>query len=869
MTTGDRRLSFPTHMIKLTSSLVAGVVLSGLCAGTSLSAQDFVIANHGIAYPEPAVPAGPAVAPPPKWLGEDATPHDHREGLPPVPVGNGTLPQPASPETRPFGANPAAPCDLLFFQNSVVKPSGASTSLVGEPSVAQVHDTALQTGNWYAARSIDSGETWSYISPYTTFSATDGGFCCDQRAIYVPSQDITVWLLQYSYSSTTQQGGQRIAIANGRADLQAGSSGSWHSYYFDPLNFGRPAGEWLDFPDIAYSSGFLYCASNIFNAASAYTDSVVWRIPLSELAAGGTVNYSYARSSSGLSGASYRLTQNATSTMYFAEHRSTTTTRAYRWPDSSGTINWSDITVPDWSSTTGYVANGPNGVNWAGRADSRITGAWFRSAANEYGFMWHCGPRSGRAQVYVRTIRISGATNTLIATEDTWSATLQFMYPAASVNSAGDVGCCTAIGSSTLNPTTCYFIVDTGCLANFHGQSVSWFTGNAAPTTASRWGDYFSLQRHPVNTNTFISTGMTCRDGGANGNSEPHYVWFGHEDNSPAFPVVTVQSTPVSGIPITINVTDRSGLKNGNTTFTRTYAQNQMYIVTAPATFTSGSTVYQFDRWAWEATAGTGFSLQPIDQRDFEANIGSLNDTAEARYRARRTINISSSNPASGVAITVNTQDLNGAQNGSTPFSRIYKDSTTVTLTAPAAVGVNPFKQWIWNGAPQPLGQTSLAVLANGTENVTAVYYTHFSGAFTAFCSGCPGTGGAIPSHTGSGTPEIGNTVTWRVSNARALSGGALYLGASRTTYNGFPLPLNLGFIGMGASCLLCVSVDNSLAFATNASGIATLNVPIPNDVGLIQGRLYTQPAIVDVGAASRVPVVHGNALETLLGGNR
>ncbi|MEZ5965600.1 MAG: hypothetical protein R3F56_17330 [Planctomycetota bacterium] len=856
-------------MFKLRSSLVANLVLGGLAAGTCLAQDQQVVTQQGVAYPEPVVPAGPAVPAPPRVIGEDATPHDHRSGLPPVPVGTGTLPQPNSPETVAPGVNPAAPCDLLFFQNSVVKPSGASTSLVGEPSVAQVHDTALQTGNWYAARSIDSGETWTYISPYTTFAATDGGFCCDQRAVYVPSADITIWLLQYSYSSTTQQGGQRIAVANGRADLQAGTSGSWHSYYFDPLNFGRPAGEWMDYPDIAYSNGFLYCASNIFNSASSYTDSVVWRISLSQLAAGGVVNYSYARSSNSLSGASYRLTQNAGATMYFAEHRSTTTTRAYRWPDSSGTISWTDITVPDWSSTTGYVANGPNGVNWAGRADSRITGAWYRAAANEYGFMWHCGPRSGRAQVYVRTIRISGATNTLISTQDTWSSTLQFMYPAAAVNAAGDIGCCSAIGSSTVNPTTGYFIVDTGCLPNFSGQAVTWFTGNAAPTTASRWGDYFSVQRHPVNSNTFIATGMTCRNGGANSNSEPHYVWFGHEDNSPAFPTVSIQSTPVTGIPITVNVTDRNGNKNGSTNFSRTYAQNQIYVLTAPATFTSGSTVYQFDRWAWEPTAGAGFSLQPIDQRDFEANIGSINDTAQARYLARRTLSIASSNPASGVAITVSVADLNNSQNGSTPFSRVYKDGTTVTVTAPATLGGNPFKQWIWNRVPQPIGQNALAVLANGTEDLTAVYYTHFNGAFTAFCSGCPGTGGNVPAHSGAGTPELGNSISWRIANARPLSGGALYIGASRTNYNGFPLPLNLGFIGMGASCLLCVSVDVSLPFATNSAGAASIPLVIPNDVSLIQGHIYTQPAIVDIGVSTRIPVVHGNALDTLVGGNR
>ncbi|HLU40668.1 MAG TPA: hypothetical protein VK081_14880, partial [Planctomycetota bacterium] len=375
------------------ASLAFGLALSAWSVSGAAAQDGSAVAQMGIKYPEPATIPGPAVSSPPRVIGEAATPHDHNKGLPPIPVGTGTLPQPASPPTGPVSpVGPAAPCDLVFFQHSVVKPTGASTSLVGEPSVAQCRDTILQTGNWYAARSLDSGETWTHISPYTTFSATDGGFCCDQRAIYIPSVDITVWLLQYTYSSTTQQGGQRIAIANGRADLRAGNNGSWHSYYFDPRDFGRPAGEWLDFPDIAYSNGHLYCASNIFNAAGSFTDAVVWRMPLSQLAAGGTVNFGYARSSSALSGgSSYRLTQNAGATMYFARHVSTTQLRAYRWPDSSSTISWTNITVPDWSSTTGYRANAPNGINWAGRADSRITGAYYKSG--EYGFMWHCGPR--------------------------------------------------------------------------------------------------------------------------------------------------------------------------------------------------------------------------------------------------------------------------------------------------------------------------------------------------------------------------------------------------------------------------------------------------------------------------------------------
>ena len=847
------------------SLLFASLTLAGWTAGGLAAQGGSGLSQTGVIFPErPVVGDAPAIPAPPRVLGEEATPHDHRKGLPAIPAGTGTLPQPVGPESGGYDIlhPPEVPCDLRFNVNEVVKPTGTSTSQVGEPSIAQVRDTCLQTGNWYAARSIDSGATWTYISPSTTFAASDGGFCCDQRAIYIPSADITVWLLQYSYSSTTQKAGQRIAIANGRADLQADTNGSWHSYYFTPQNFGRGAGEWMDFPDIAYSNGYLYVASNMFNAASFFTDAVVWRMPLSELAAGGSVSFNYSRSATGLSGGfSYRLTQNAGATMYFASHLTSTSVRAYRWVDGSGTINWTDVTVPAWTDT-GFVATAPNGINWGGRSDGRITGAYYKSG--EYGFLWGCAPRSGRAQVYVRAIRIATATNTLIAAEDTYSSTYQFLYPAVAVNSSGELGCCVAMANqgTGLHPTTGYFMVD-ACEPSFAGQSLAWFAGNSSPTSSSRWGDYFSVQRHSHYPSTFVATGMTCRNGGTNADSEPHFVWFCREADLPAPVSVAVSSTPVTGIPITVNVTDRSNLKNGNTNFTRTYNPRQGYVMTAPATFVSGATTYQFDRWVLNSAG------QAIDDRVLTVDdIGGVDDTAEARYLAQRTLAVRSSNPTTGIAITVSARDLNGNQNGTTAFDRVYKHGVTVTVTAPAANGVHPFKQWIQGRIAHPIGQVALNVAMDSNETVTAVYYTHVAGTYTAFCSGCPGTASRIPSHTGTGTPEIGNILGWRITNAAANAGGTLYLGASRTLYNGFPLPLNLGFLGMGPSCLLCVSVDVSLAFSTNASGVAQVSTVVPTSTALINSHLYTQGAVVDFGAGTSIPIVHSNALDTRIGGN-
>ena len=58
------------------------------------------------------------------------------------------------------------------------------------------------------------------------------------------------------------------------------------------------------------------------------------------------------------------------------------------------------------------------------------------------------------------------------------------------------------------------------------------------------------------------------------------------------------------------------------------------------------------------------------------------------------TLTVNSTNPASGVAITVSPADNNSAANGSTSFTRTYDAGTSVTLTAPATSGSNTFGSW-------------------------------------------------------------------------------------------------------------------------------------------------------------------------------
>jgi hypothetical protein len=82
-------------------------------------------------------------------------------------------------------------------------------------------------------------------------------------------------------------------------------------------------------------------------------------------------------------------------------------------------------------------------------------------------------------------------------------------------------------------------------------------------------------------------------------------------------------------------------------------------------------------------------------------------------------LTVDSTNPASGVAITVSPADNNSNANGTTSFTRTYNSGTTVTLTAPATSGSNTFSSWTGCTSASTVTCTEL-MSANAT--VTANY---------------------------------------------------------------------------------------------------------------------------------------------------
>ena len=77
------------------------------------------------------------------------------------------------------------------------------------------------------------------------------------------------------------------------------------------------------------------------------------------------------------------------------------------------------------------------------------------------------------------------------------------------------------------------------------------------------------------------------------------------------------------------------------------------------------------------------------------------------------------------------------------------------------------------------------------------------------------------------------------VASGEQVSIGLMTVGASKTSYHGFPLPLSLDFMG-AKGCYLHTSFDVSFGFPlSNGAGSLTFNVP--NSAGLLGVKGYLQ----------------------------
>ena len=141
---------------------------------------------------------------------------------------------------------------------------------------------------------------------------------------------------------------------------------------------------------------------------------------------------------------------------------------------------------------------------------------------------------------------------------------------------------------------------------------------------------------------------------------------------------------------------------------------------------------------------------------------------------------------------------------------------------------------------------------------------THVTGTFTSFGIGCPGSSGT-PAHAGSGTPELGQTISLRTTSGPRNGVAVLILGASRVSWNGIRLPLSLAALGAGG-CDLLASADLMLTQSLNFAGVGSTDIAIPASTALVSSHVYSQTAPVDL-RANTLGLVFSNGLDTRVGG--
>jgi len=122
--------------------------------------------------------------------------------------------------------------------------------------------------------------------------------------------------------------------------------------------------------------------------------------------------------------------------------------------------------------------------------------------------------------------------------------------------------------------------------------------------------------------------------------------------------------------------------------------------------------------------------------------------------------------------------------------------------------------------------------------------------------SGCLGT-----SIGRSGRPGLGETFDVILSDASPSQLAFLNLGASRTVWRGLPLPLDLTAAG-APGCSVLASFDVTLSTTIDATGVASVSLPLPSSSSLIGQLLYLQWASVDAARTNPLPLAFSDAME-------
>jgi hypothetical protein len=409
----------------------------------------------------------------------------------------------------------------------VYSPNGEATGNVsdnaGDISGAKgIVDVIMMSGNWYVDVSIDGGGSWKRYDPTTIFPNTLGsGFCCDQIIIYVPSIERFIWYMQH-VKGADNSGVFRLAVASSQA-IKADFRSAWTFWDFRSDDFGLP-GRDLDYPDMAFTREFLYFCTDEIGV-----NLLVGRFNLTELAAGGTLNFAFLTPSDAPASSNYggHLAQNGGDGAFWAGHKDNGTLWVFSWPDASGNYSWTEVSVAKWPNKA-LSSSSPGGTDWLnylnGFPRNGVIGA--ARSGNSLWLGWTASKGKGSSNgfdfpnAHIRIAEIEISTMKAKSEMQIWNNDYAFAYPALNVNPGGEVGIVLGWGGKNDNANTAVGIL---------GDFVVWFA-NGSDISTTRWGDYVSCRTEGGDSQRFAGFGYFIRNEPSRPSGyyfEPYYVLFG------------------------------------------------------------------------------------------------------------------------------------------------------------------------------------------------------------------------------------------------------------------------------------------------------------------------------------------------------
>ena len=404
---------------------------------------------------------------------------------------------------------------------SAAVPNGFS-SAVNEPSVAAVGDYVFYTANWFAAVSTDAGASWDYVNPFAgPFEEPAGqSFCCNQQVHHDANSNTVFWLQQMIPTSSTAAGTQRI-------NVDQDSNGTWDCFYdLTPQDAEFDNGTFPDYPDLSVSDRHLFVTSNVVTSeANEFKGAFIARAPLAEIASCSNAMVDlHTETEFG----SFRATQGAGETMYFATLESAASIRVWSWEENSAEPAAVSRSV-NYFFSGARQCDDPSGVNWCGYVDSRLTGA--AVSGNRAAFLWVAeeNPAGGFPFPYTQGV-ILDTSNDLAVLEQPliWSNDAAWVYPSLAANSQGGFGGTVLWGGGTFFPRCSAFLIDRVNDHDWAPLEHEQVVNGLAGAGGDRSGDYLSTRAYAPNDKVYAGS---CFAYPQEGVGESRYVLFGRQSD--------------------------------------------------------------------------------------------------------------------------------------------------------------------------------------------------------------------------------------------------------------------------------------------------------------------------------------------------